>query len=407
MGERFPPQDIEAEAAVLGCCLIDSYAASEAGQQLREPDFYKGAHRLIFHHIQEIAVAGDVPDSVLLRDRLQAEGQLEEIGGTEYLMRLGDVVPSAANLDRYVELVKKCAGRRSLINAATRLIQDAEQNGCDPVKARSTHELALQTIDNKQTSWLTTETVLSHGAEEESFLTGLHEVDDNTGGIICGLNILAGNAGAGKSTLGLQIIQRALLAKHRACILGSDQKLSGQAEIMWSALTKKTIPNLMKGEGWERSYEKIIGWRLQWYQGRFDINAILSAMRLQAAKGTKWFLVDYLGLIHVPGNAVKHEKKESAAEDLKRLAHELSLYVILISRGTKIAHGERPAMRHVEGGAGVANAADQIWWLEPDETDMAKIELHVFKSRQAARGRLFLRFNGATHHFSDWDGWTG
>lgn len=401
--ERVPPQDIEAEAAVLGCCLLDSYAASEVGQQLRESDFYRGAHRLIFRHVQDIAVGGDVPDTVLLRDRLQGEGQLEEVGGLAYLMSLQDAVPSAANMDNYIMLVRKCADRRALISAGTTLIEKAEESGCNAIKVRAEHEQALRRIDHRDGSWLSTETVLSHVKDEDMFRTGLTDIDSNTGGIICGLNIFAGNAGAGKSTLGLQVIQRALLAKKKACILGSDQKLSGQAEIMWSAYTKRPIPDLTHGDDWSDAYRDVTGWPLRWYKGRFDINAILSGMRLQAAKGTKWFLVDYLGLIHVPGNAAKHEKKESAAEAIKRLAHELQLYVILISRGTKLAYGERPALRHVEGGAGVANAADQIWWLEPDQEDMSKVEVFIFKSRQAPKGRLFLRFKGATHHFSDWD----
>ena len=91
------------------------------------------------------------------------------------------------------------------------------------------------------------------------------------------------------------------------------------------------------------------------------------------------------------------------AEELAMLSHDLSLYVLLISRGTKVGRDEQPELRHVEGEAGVANAADQVWWLEPDKEDPEKVEIRFLKSRQAYKGKCIIRLDGPRHRFEDWD----
>jgi len=195
---------------------------------------------------------------------------------------------------------------------------------------------------------------------------------------------------------------RVLLAGNPACIMCSDQKLSGQGQFMWSNHTATPIEDLQEFSD-ERF--KMSEWPLQFYEGQFTLSAILSAIRLRAARGVRWFMVDYLGLIQFPGAPNQHERKEHITESLKRIAHELRLYIILISRGNKVAYNERPALRHIEGGAGVANAADQVWWFEPDHgnpPDVHKVELLNLKSRQSGIAQLVIKLEGEIHRFVNW-----
>ena len=400
MFERIPPQDIEAECAVLGACLIEESAALVASQGLVPDDFYRQAHVIIFKAIQSIVEDAGQPDVLVLRDLLKRDGNLERVGGTEYIHQLPSAVPSAANIDGYIQTVKWSSSKRSLITVATQALRDAEDPSCDPVEARGALEKSLRTLDATDAVWSTTAEVMSHAEEEASYPTGLTEVDQYTGGMMCGLNILAGNAGAGKSTLGLQQIAKVLKEGNAACVLGSDQKLSGQGKFIWANISRK--PDKEYNE-FTDEYFKMADWPLSWYTGRFDLSAILAAIRLRAARGVRWFMVDYLGLIQAKGYPNQHERKEGITEALKRVAHENKLYIILISRGNKVGFNERPAMRHVEGGAGVANAADQVWWLEPDMDDPQKIELLNFKSRQSTRGKLVIKLIGSQHRFEDWD----
>ena len=219
---------------------------------------------------------------------------------------------------------------------------------------------------------------------------------------MCGLNILAGNSGAGKSTFGLQMILNTLIAGNPACIMCSDQKLSGQGQFMWSNHTGTQIKDLQ-----EFSDERFAmsEWPLQFYEGQFELSAILSSIRLKAARGVRWFLIDYLGLIQYSDAPNQHERKEHITECLKRLSHELQLYTMLISRGTKVGQNERPSLRHVEGGAGVSNAADQVWWFEADHAnppDVHRVEFLNLKSRQSGISQLVIKLEGKIHRFSNW-----
>ena len=401
MLEPIPPQDIEAEQAVLGACILDGDAALVATQALRPTDFYRSAHSVVFGAIQTIIKDGRQCDVIVLRDQIKSEGALEQIGGTEYIHQLAVAVPSAAMIDRYIGIVQKESARRQLISSATALLQDAESPTCDPAEARAKHEERLRAVDVVKSVSLTTEEVLAQAANEVSLPTQLEDVDLNTGGLMCGVNILAGNAGAGKSTFGLQVMMNEAKAGRRTYMIAADQKLSGQAQFMWSNYAGVEIPNLNE---FSDEYFDVIGWPLQWYDGRFELPAILAIMRFQAARGTRIFMVDYLGLIQYPVMHKQHERKEHITENIKLLAQELKLYVILISRGNKVPPGARPAMRDVEGGAGVANAADQIWWFQPDDKNPQKVEILAFKSRQNyTREGIFLHLDGPKHRFEDWD----
>jgi len=398
--ERIPPQDIEAEQCVLGACLLDGDAALVATQGLKATDFYRQSHRIVFEAIQEIVQAGKQCDILILRDQIKLTGNLERVGGTEYLHSITVAVPSAAMVDEYIKIVQRESARRQLIVSGTELLRDAESPTCDPAEARAKHEERLRSVDSLKNVWSSTETVLSRAADEVSLLTGLRDVDDNTGGLMCGVNIFAGNAGAGKSTCGLQLLMQYSRQGRKCAVIAADQKLSGQAQFMWANHADVEIPKLNE---FSDEYFEVINWPLKWYEGRFDLPAILAGMRFMAARGVRIFMVDYLGLVQYPAMTRQHERKEHVAESIKLLCYELSLYVILISRGNKIPYGQRPALRDIEGGAGVANAVDQAWWFWPDQQNPQKIEVLALKSRQNyTREGIFLHLDGPKHRFEDW-----
>ena len=86
--ERLPPQNIEAEAAVLGSILIDPQALTVVAEMLRPEDFYRDSHRLIFQACRELYTYGRPADLVTLTDELERRGQMEKIGGVDYVTKL-------------------------------------------------------------------------------------------------------------------------------------------------------------------------------------------------------------------------------------------------------------------------------------------------------------------------------
>ncbi|HEU4464178.1 MAG TPA: DnaB-like helicase N-terminal domain-containing protein, partial [Gemmatimonadota bacterium] len=113
--ERTPPHSDEAEISVLGGMLIEETAADYAMEKLVEDDFYHPAHRLIFEAVQRLRDQGHAPDALAVREELQRHGDLDRAGGSEYLARIVDIVPTAANIGYHVKIVLDNSVKRRLI----------------------------------------------------------------------------------------------------------------------------------------------------------------------------------------------------------------------------------------------------------------------------------------------------
>jgi replicative DNA helicase len=116
--DRLPPQNIEAEAAVLGSILIDPQALSVVAELLHPEDFYRDAHRLIFQAAHDLYSHGSPADLVTLTDEIERRGKLEQIGGADYLTMLVNIVPTSANVEYYALIVERTAILRKLIHVA-------------------------------------------------------------------------------------------------------------------------------------------------------------------------------------------------------------------------------------------------------------------------------------------------
>lgn len=142
--DRIPPQNLEAEQAVLGAILLDGDALVTAMERVRDEDFYRGAHQLIYEAMIEIAEANEPVDLVTLTARLQDKQQLEEVGGITYLSELANAVPTAANVDYYAQIVEEKSMLRRLIRAATQIVSNGYA-GQD--------EVGMLLSDAKRVSW--------------------------------------------------------------------------------------------------------------------------------------------------------------------------------------------------------------------------------------------------------------
>jgi hypothetical protein len=117
---RVPPQDLEAERAVLGGMLLSREVIPEVCEILDGPEFYRPVHETIYRTILALATRGEPVDPITVSDELRKAGDLTRIGGASYLHDLVQAVPSAANAEYYAETVREVAVRRGLIDAARR-----------------------------------------------------------------------------------------------------------------------------------------------------------------------------------------------------------------------------------------------------------------------------------------------
>ncbi|MEM7677368.1 MAG: DnaB-like helicase N-terminal domain-containing protein, partial [Myxococcota bacterium] len=120
---RVPPNDIDAERAVLGSVMIDNEAAYTALEDLDVDDFYHPGHRTVFSAMIELTTQNQPVDAVTLSALLRTSGGLEQVGGLAFLAELGEAVPTAANMKHYAEIVAKKSRARKLIRACTESVE--------------------------------------------------------------------------------------------------------------------------------------------------------------------------------------------------------------------------------------------------------------------------------------------
>ncbi|HUF89050.1 MAG TPA: replicative DNA helicase, partial [Gemmatimonadota bacterium] len=123
--DRVPPHSDEAEISVLGGMLLEEAAVDRAMELLTEDDFYHPAHRHIFRAISNLRDLGHAPDALAVREELRRRDLLEESGGDDYLARIVEIVPTAANLPYHARIVLDSAVKRRLIAAGTEIVSAA------------------------------------------------------------------------------------------------------------------------------------------------------------------------------------------------------------------------------------------------------------------------------------------
>src|SRR3954463_6879171 len=113
-----PPQNLDIEASLLGSLLIDSDGFLKISDQIDTIDFYDERHRQIFAAMRALHDKRSPLDILTLSEQLKSMGQLDDIGGASYLTELTNLVPTAAHLEQYAEIVADKAIRRRLISAS-------------------------------------------------------------------------------------------------------------------------------------------------------------------------------------------------------------------------------------------------------------------------------------------------
>ena len=122
--DRTPPQNIEAEQAVLGAVFLEPQAITTASETLLPEDFYRSSHQRIYAVMLELSEKGEPVDVVTVTSELRNQKLLEEIGGLDYISELANSAPTAANIEFYSHIVEEKSLLRRLIRSATKIVSD-------------------------------------------------------------------------------------------------------------------------------------------------------------------------------------------------------------------------------------------------------------------------------------------
>ncbi|MHC4067403.1 MAG: DnaB-like helicase N-terminal domain-containing protein, partial [Planctomycetota bacterium] len=220
--ERLPPHDLEAEMATLGSMMLDRQAIEAVLPVIHRSEgewFYRPDHRLLFELLIDVYDRGDPIDLVVVRDELQRRGQLDEVGGVDYVVSLSECVGTWENAEYYAKIVRDKGMLRDLIRCAGQIGESAYAQSEPAATILDGAEEKLFGVTERRISGQAAllaeiaKPVYSQiEAREDHYLSGLGtgftELDDLTSGLQRGdLIIVAGRPSMGKTALGLNIAE--------------------------------------------------------------------------------------------------------------------------------------------------------------------------------------------------------
>lgn len=432
MRERVPPQNIEAEEAVIGSMLIEQNAVISALEILKPEDFYKENHRIIFRQIAEMADKLEAVDLVTLAENLKNAGYLEKIGGAAELARLANFVPTAANVEYYARIVAEKSVLRRLIAASTEIAASAYDSQYEVDEILDKAEETIFQISQGRTTqgYVHLKDVLVETMEKLEYLashkgnvvglsSGFSDLDSITSGFQpSDLIILAARPSVGKTSLGLNIARN--IAIREDCSVAvfslemSREQVAQRLLCSESAINSQKLRNgFLSDDEWRRL--SIGLGRLGEAKIFIDDTPGISVMelrakarRIKAEHGLGLVVVDYLQLMRTRKQENRQQEISEISRSLKGLARELDVPIIAmsqLSRAVEQRQDRRPVLSDLRESGAIEQDADVVMFLytEPELEQNNLIELIVAKQRNGPTGNLKLFFSREICRFGDLD----
>jgi replicative DNA helicase len=392
--ERTPPQDLVAEQSVLGGMLLSKDAIADVVEIIKERDFYRPAHELIYDAILDLYGRGDPADPVTVVAELTKRGDIARAGGAPYLHTLISSVPTAANAGYYARIVRDRAILRRLVEAGTKIVQlgYSEEGDVDDAVDSAQAEVYQVTESRMSEDYIQLSQLLpaaldeieaiSAGVTREGVMTGFKDLDALTNGFHAGnMVVLAARPGVGKSTLGLDIARHASIKNGNTSVIFSLEMSRSEITMrMLSAEARVGLNNIRSGslsdEEWGRLAKRM--GEISEAPLFIDDSANLSLMeirakarRLKQRHNLKLIVIDYLQLM-TSGKKVENRQQEVSefSRNLKLLAKELNVPIIAISqlnRSPEQRSDKKPMLSDLRESGSIEQDADVVILLHRDE----------------------------------------
>ena len=432
---RTPPQDIAAEASVLGAMLLSKDAISDSVEIVREGDFYRPAHQTIFNAILDLYVQDHPADAVTVAAELTRRGELTKIGGASYLHTLVAGVPTAANADFYAGIVRERAVLRRLVEAGTRIVQMGYSGTgeVDDIVDRAQAEVFQVTEqrtseDYKPLSELLNsvvgemDAIANRGEALNGVPTGFEDLDRLTNGFHKGqLIIVAARPGVGKSTLAMDFTRAAALHSGMPAAFFSLEMSS--SEIVMRLLSAETgiDLNLIRSGKLSSTQWEILARQMGKLADRplfLDDSPNLTMMeirakarRLKQRHNIQMIVVDYIQLM-TSGRKVESRQQEVSefSRQMKLLAKELQVPVVALSqlnRGPEGRTDKRPMLSDLRESGSLEQDADMVILIHREElynketSRLGEADLIVAKHRNGPTRDIAVAFQGHRSRFQN------
>lgn len=441
---KMPPHSIDAEQSVLGGLMLDNDAWDRVAEKVVEQDFYLRAHRFIFAAMSRLAESSHPIDIITVSEDLEANQQLDDVGGFAYLGEIAKNTPSAANILAYADIVRERAVVRDMISVAhdiadagydtqgrtsaelldfaeTKVFKIAEQRananeGPEPINA-----ILAKTIEKID------ELFRSPHDGVTGVSTGYVDLDKMTNGMQpSDLIIVAARPSMGKTTFAMNLCEHAAITSDKPVLIFSLEMPSEQIMMrMLASLGRidqtKVRTGQLEDEDWARLSSAI---ELLNTKGKMYIDdgsgltptEVRSRARRVAREhgGLSMIMVDYLQLMTVPGLSENRTLEiAEISRSLKALAKELKVPVVALSqlnRSLEQRADKRPVNSDLRESGSIEQDADLIMFIYRDEVynddspDKGTAEVIIGKQRNGPIGRIRLTFHGRYSRFDNYAG---
>ncbi len=430
---RIPPNDIEAEQAVLSSMLFDKEAVSIAYEAIKGDDFYQPNNKAIFESMIELFVKNVPVDIVTVKNRLTEKGVLEQVGGMEYLTVLAGGYYTSAHIKQYSKIIEQKSILRRLIKASNEILSESFQ-GSEPVDVilenaeKSIFEIS-QNINSKEFSHINEILVESVNKIEQIYMskakitgleTGFVDFDYKTAGLQpSDLILIAARPSMGKTAFALNIAQHVAVRKNIPTAIFSLEM--SKEQLVNRLLCSEAMIDAQKlrtGDLDDNDWTKIIDALEPLSKATLYIDDTpgisvteirAKCRRLKLEKGLGLIVIDYLQLMS--GSTKTESRQQEISEisrSLKAIAREIEAPVIALSqlsRACEARADHRPMLSDLRESGAIEQDADVVSFLYRDEyyhedsEDKGIAEVIIAKQRNGPTGTVKLRWLGQFTRF--------
>src|SRR3989338_707015 len=435
---RIPPQDIDAERAVLGSLLVRPGAIHEISDIITARSFYYDKFGIIYDTMIELSLRSEPIDVLSVTNRLREKKRLDQVGGQAEVVDLAQAVPASTNVRYYAEIVQKKYVLRELIKAADNIaemgfnesdkqieeiLEYAEKELLE-MKSRPQSRQYIPIKNAMIDAWEHIEKLHEHKGGMRGIPTGFKDLDDLLSGLQqSDLIILAARPSVGKTTLALDIARNAALKHNQSTVVFSlemsahqlvNRMLAAEAQVnSWSlrtgAISKESeFDQLQEALGRLSSAPIFID-----DQAGTNIVRMRSIIRrIRAEHGLGLVIVDYLQLMSPMKNydSMVNQVTE-ISRGLKGIAKEFNVPVLALSQLSRAveSRGGRPRLSDLRDSGSIEQDADIVMFIHNEDKYKNKeertniIEILVDKHRNGPTGKIDLHFDEAKTTFLNLD----
>ena len=431
---RQAPQSLEAEQAVLGSILIDSRCVADVIGLLRPEDFYLQQNREIYETIYTMFNFSQTIDPVTVLDKMREMGVYQD-NSRDYVLQLMEITPTAANVQRYANIVREKAMLRGLGQAASDITEMVHDQVGTPQEMLETAEKKIFALRKGE-----------RGDSLEHIGTVLHKVFDNltelsqsdsaipglSSGLrdldmkINGLNksdllLVAARPAMGKSAFALNIGVN-VAKKYNKTVAIFNLEMSKE-QLTMRLLASESFVELQKlatGKLSDEEWTKLsmAASSLSQTDIRIDDNPTVTVADINAKcrrlENLGLVVIDYLQLMQGSGYGKNSENRVTVVGEISRalkiMAKELNIPVICLSqlsRAVESRTDKRPILSDLRESGAIEQDADSVMFLYRDEyynensEDKGLAECIVAKNRHGETGTVKMQWFGPYQTFTD------